>query len=221
LPLRILPLRLLGILALLLLRILALLLLRVLALLLRILILGLTLRLRILILGLLRISLRRGHGALVRLDAGLLLRLRLRLAGVVRRRWRSGGVLRCLGLLRTANLEVVVDLGDASHLAGQGGGELFGGLRGNGAGECDLALDGGCGDEIVLEGLRSIEGVHDVHFDLSVSALAGWGGCVLRERHNGAEGNNRRPGHDLDETSLEHCRIHLDISSIPAYLPRL
>ena len=107
LPLRILPLRLLGILALLLLR--------VLALLLRILILGLTLRLRILILGLLRISLRRGHGALVRLDAGLLLRLRL--AGVVRRRWRSGGVLRCLGLLRTANLEVVVDLGDASHLA--------------------------------------------------------------------------------------------------------
>jgi hypothetical protein len=160
-------------------------------------------------------------GALVRLDAGLLLRLRLRLAGVVRRRWRSGGVLRCLGLLRTANLEVVVDLGDASHLAGQGGGELFGGLRGNGAGECDLALDGGCGDEIVLEGLRSIEGVHDVHFDLSVSALAGWGGCVLRERHNGAEGNNRRPGHDLDETSLEHCRIHLDISSIPAYLPRL
>jgi hypothetical protein len=103
-------------------------------------------------------------------------------------RWRSKGlVVRLLiighllvcgvrglfgGGLRVAHLEIVIDLSHPGHVRGDGLGQLAGRRSGNRAGKAHLALNGGGGDEIILERAGGVECTHHIHLDLTIGALA-------------------------------------------------
>ena len=115
----------------------------------------------------------------------------------------GGGQVFLAGRLRgIANLEVVVYAGDALDLGDDGLRHIFVGLRGYGAGERDLALDGSGGNQVILEGLRVVEGLNYVHLDLAVATRAGLGsglgsglgglGRVLGGNRSGSEGSSSK-----------------------------
>jgi len=68
--------------------------------------------------------------------------------------------------LRVANLQVVVDLGHASYLAGNRPGKILRALAGHRARKRHLALDRGCCNQVVLQRLRGVERVDYIHLDL-------------------------------------------------------
>jgi hypothetical protein len=59
-------------------------------------------------------------------------------------------VLHGRGILRIADLQVVVHLGDALHMADNRLRQIAGGGKCNRSGERDLALNGGRGDQVVF-----------------------------------------------------------------------
>jgi hypothetical protein len=87
----------------------------------------------------------------------------------------------CLGVLRVAGLEIVVNLGHASDMLGDGFGQFTRGIGRNRSRKSDFALDRSGGNEIILERLGSVQGMNDVHLNLPVGALTGLS-------HRGASG---------------------------------
>jgi hypothetical protein len=146
--------------------------------------------------GLLRVarSRRRRRRRVIGLIVSLL-RIRVRRLGVLRLLW-------------IANLQVVVDLADAGHMRGDGFSQLPGAIRSNRAGECDFALDRGCGNQIVGEGLGTVQCMDDVHLNLSIGTLASWRSCstgilALGHRQRTAQGNQSGTDDNLPGNLLQ------------------
>ena len=142
--------------------------------------------------------------------------------------------------LRIANLQVVVHLGHARHMSGDRLRQFAGSIARHGSGEHNLALNGGRGDQVALQRLGGIQGMHHVLLNLAVRAGRGhwgrslgfgrgwswcfgrgwnwgWGwswswGSVLGQRHRAAQNGQRRPRQGLGKNSFEHGSIHHCIS---------
>ena len=136
--------------------------------------------------------------------------------------------------LRIANLQVVVHLGHARHMSGDRLRQFAGSIARHGSGERNLALNGGRGDQVALQRLGGIQGMHHVLLDLAVRAGRrhwgrslgcdrgwswcfgrGWGwswGSVLGQRHRATQNGQRRPRQGLGKNSFEHGSIHHCIS---------
>jgi hypothetical protein len=168
--------------------------------------------------GLLGINLRRRHGPIILLAT---LRIRflwwgLRLSRIALIRWlRLHFVLSLLGI---SNLQVVVNLGHARHLAGNRLSQLLRGVGRDRPRQRDLALDGRSGNQVVFQLLGGIEGMNHIHLDLPVGTLAAacrrgltrtLGIRVLCKGHYGTQHNHTGPQQGIQKTSFDQWPIHL------------
>jgi hypothetical protein len=116
---------------------------------------------------------------------------------------RSLRTLRVRVIGRVADIQIVFDAGDTGDTAHDRLCQLLRGIARNRARQSDLGLNGGGGDEVVLERLRGVQSVHHIHFDLPIRALPGCGRRILSQRNDAAQGSHGGPRHGTCNHSLE------------------
>ena len=130
-----------------------------------------------------------------------------------------GGRFLCgLGI---AGLQVVMHRGYAGYMADDRLRQFAGGLARHRAGKRHFALNGRGGDEVLLQRLGGIQGMHHIHLDLPVGALAGRlnSGCrwslILGNRNRDAKHEHPGPREGQGNNFLEQGSIHLHVSPLP------